>query len=157
MTDQRSGLPSFSQSFRFSIWVLGVVIASIAGCGSNRPFTGTSSVSQTTNPLVAKYTVQTRSAANVFIEFGPDTHYGYRTSTVTTPVDGSALDILVAGMRAKSTYHMRAVVQSLADGTTSVDADHAFTTGTFPTQILPGANVMGSGLCKPRKPPPDPP
>ena len=39
--------------------------------------------------------------------------------------------MLVAGMRANTTYHMQAVVQ-LADGGSATDADHAFVTGAAP-------------------------
>jgi arylsulfate sulfotransferase len=93
-------------------------------------------VSATANPQVAQYTITAPAGVNVLVQFGPDTSYGLNTWAVTAPAGGGAVSILVAGMRANSTYHMRAVFQS---NTTSVfnDADHSFTTGTYPAGELP--------------------
>ena len=113
----------------------------LAGCTSTVAFTGSSEVSGTNNPLVAKYSVMgTEKPATVYIQFGPTPQYGLRTWPQSTSADGRPLNLLVAGMRANSTYHMRAVVR-YADGRTATDADHTFTTGTFQTQILPTMNV----------------
>jgi hypothetical protein len=46
------------------------------------------------------------------------------------------VSLLVAGMKASSTYHMRAVV-SFANGTSFSDIDHTFTTGALPTGLIP--------------------
>lgn len=53
----------------------------------------------------------------------------------------------VAGMRASTTYHMRARVVT-SNGTTLVDSDHTFTTGTLPQVSFPAVTVMPSGLAK---------
>jgi hypothetical protein len=62
--------------------------------------------------------------------------------------------VLVAGMKAKSTYHMRAHVE-YPDGTSWVDADHTFKTGPLPsynqltltvTRPSPSLNVAQSGV-----------
>jgi arylsulfate sulfotransferase len=93
-------------------------------------------VTATANPQVAQHTITAPAGVNVLVQFGPDTNYGLNTWAVTAPVGGGAVSILVAGMRANSTYHMRAVFQS---NTTSVfnDVDHSFTTGTYPTTGFP--------------------
>jgi len=45
---------------------------------------------------------------------------------------GKYVNLLVAGMRAGTTYHMRAVAR-FADGTEIIDSDHSFTTGAGDT------------------------
>lgn len=87
--------------------------------------------SQTQNPLVAQYSVASGCAGEAMVEFGPDTSYG--RSTAWYPVTGhyQPTTILVAGMRASTTYHMRAQVQCL--GITSTTADSTFTTGALPS------------------------
>jgi hypothetical protein len=52
------------------------------------------------------------------------------TNSVTAPV-GQALNILVAGMKPQTTYHMRAHVDWA--GGSWVDQDQTFTTGALPT------------------------
>jgi arylsulfate sulfotransferase len=92
------------------------------------------SVSSTSNPLVAQYTLRNvRPGLNAWVEFGPDTSYGRQTSVITTTSlgrYGAPLNILVAGMKAQTTYHMRA---HLASGKNSVwvDQDQTFTTGAL--------------------------
>src|SRR5215470_12397819 len=122
----------------------GLCLSAIAaGCGhtnlSDLP-TGQSQVTATHNPLVALYTIQPPSPATVFVEFGSDTNYGRATSTQATPGDGSPLGIYVAGMRANTTYHMRAVIQ-FADGRMAMDPDHTFKTSSFDPKILPAITV----------------
>lgn len=65
------------------------------------------------------------------VEFGPDTNYG--RSTAWYPVAGQykATVIQVAGMRANTTYHMRAQEQCF--GKTVMGADTTFTTGALPS------------------------
>lgn len=94
-------------------------------------------VSTTNNPMVARYTITPPYGANVKVEFGPDTSYGLDTSTQTPPSEGAPVNILVAGMMANRTYHMRADI-ALPGGAQFVDADHTFQTqGPSPTQIPP--------------------
>jgi arylsulfate sulfotransferase len=106
-------------------------------------------VSPTVNPLVASYSIAAPEGASVQVQFGPDTNYGLTTWSQPAPASGGAVTILVAGMRASSIYHMRAVVQ-LEDGTQVVDADHVFTTGAVPANRLPTITVNQSADLAPR-------
>lgn len=113
--------------------LLSTILAS--GCGSATY----SRVNATQNPLVAQYEVvptAARPAPQGWVEFGPTTGYGRQTSWVSPAQGGSALSILVAGMKASSTYHMRAHVV-WPDGTDWVDQDHTFTTGALPASLTP--------------------
>src|SRR5262249_27088826 len=56
--------------------------------------------------------------------------------------------VLVAGMRADTTYHMRATLR-LTDGTTFSDTDHVFATGSLPASSLPNITVMQTGVSPP--------
>jgi hypothetical protein len=87
-------------------------------------------VSKTANPQVAVYSIQPLAAGNVFVQFGPDTNYALTTWTQAVPQEGAPLTFYVAGMKANTPYHMRAVVQ-FSDGTQLVDSDHVFTTGAI--------------------------
>ena len=93
-------------------------------------------VSTSNNPLVATYSITSSFPASVTINFGPTTSYGYNTSATQTPSAGGPVNILVAGMRANSVYHMQAVV-TLANGTVFTDSDHTFTTGAIVGNIVP--------------------
>jgi hypothetical protein len=86
------------------------------------------SVTPTGNPQVALYSFSSPRDASVSIEFGTDTTYGLNTWAQSTPPGGGEVQILVAGMLANTTYHMRADV-SFPDGTEFFDADHTFATG----------------------------
>ncbi|MGC1783170.1 MAG: aryl-sulfate sulfotransferase, partial [Acidobacteriaceae bacterium] len=57
--------------------------------------------------------------------------YGLKTWSVPTPIGGGPVSIEVAGMLAKTTYHMSALVQ-YQNGTLANDIDHTFTTGSLP-------------------------
>jgi hypothetical protein len=87
-------------------------------------------VSATANSQVAMYSIQPLAAGNVYVQFGPDTNYALRTWTQAVPQSGAPVTLYVAGMKANSPYHMRAVVQ-FSDGTQLVDSDHVFTTGAI--------------------------
>lgn len=93
-------------------------------------------VSTTNEPQVAQYTIDPPAAANVSIQFGPDTSYGKSTWTVATPAGGGPVSIYVAGMLANTLYHMRAVVQFTGSNAVD-DTDHTFTTSAFPSNELP--------------------
>jgi arylsulfate sulfotransferase len=111
------------------------------GCGSGSttpPPTG--GVAPTTNPLVAQYSLtHFDSGLSAWVEFGPDTNYGRQTSAATSTSTGLAiqnLSILVAGMKPKTTYHMRA--HATWAGGSWVDQDQTFTTGAIPkSDLLP--------------------
>lgn len=102
----------------------------------------------TTNPLVARYTLTSRRPANVTVDFGTDTGYDLHTWVQSTSAVNGTVNILVAGMRASTTYHMRAHVQFL-DGTELFDADHVFTTGSIPLAEIPEIRVTQPGNTAP--------
>lgn len=104
--------------------------------------------SPTANPLVASYSIAVPGGASVRVQFGPDTNYGLTTWSQAAPASGGAVTILVAGMRASSTYHIRATIQ-LGDGTQLLDADHAFTTGALPADRLPAITAQQFGGIAP--------
>ncbi|HXY07414.1 MAG TPA: aryl-sulfate sulfotransferase [Terriglobales bacterium] len=87
------------------------------------------SVIATKNPLVAQYSITASSAGQATVEFGTDTRYGRQTATYPLSA-GGAINILVAGMKANSTYHMRA---QLKGETSWTDEDHTFSTGALPS------------------------
>jgi arylsulfate sulfotransferase len=108
-----------------------------SGCGS-AIYSG---VAATQNPLVAQYNISVSGAAKGWVEFGPTTSYGRQTSWMAgTGKPGESLSILVAGMKASTTYHMRAHVV-WPDGSAWVDQDHTFTTGALPALTPPGIRV----------------
>jgi arylsulfate sulfotransferase len=93
-------------------------------------------VAATNNPQVAQYTINPPSDAKVSIQFGTDATYGLTTWQQSTPTGGGPVSIYVAGMRANTPYHMRAVIQFSA-GATVNDSDHTFTTTALPSATLP--------------------
>ncbi len=97
---------------------------------------GSGTVTATANPQVATYTVAPPVAANVTIQFGTGTTYGFTTSTQQATGSAAPLAIFVAGMKGNTQYHMRAVFQ-LSDGNTLNDTDHTFTTGALNTNQVP--------------------
>lgn len=101
------------------------------------------SVAATSHPLVAQYSItQTHSGLSAWVEFGTDVNYGRQTSVITSTATGhfgETLNILVAGMKPQTTYHMRAHAEW--PGGSWVDQDQTFTTGTvaLPTTDTPGS------------------
>lgn len=124
----------------------GPFIAAIcAGCGSTLQSSVAGTVSSTANPQVAEYAVTLQKAGVVTILFGETNTYGLRTWSQQSPAGGGTLKFLVAGMEGNKTYHMRAEVQ-FEDGTSGIDADHKFITGSYPAGSLPNLKVeAGSG------------
>jgi hypothetical protein len=114
------------------------------GGGASAPATftvlGQGSVTTTNNPQVALYSFSAPRDASVSIEFGTDTTYGLHTWAQNTPPGGGAVAILVAGMLANTTYHMRADVR-FPEGTQFVDTDHTFATGGLPAARVPQVSV----------------
>jgi arylsulfate sulfotransferase len=105
-------------------------------------------IAATGNPLVAQYSTTTPDGAKVKVHFGPDTSYGFETWAQPAPAGGRPMDILVAGMRGSSVYHMRAVVE-LPGGVEFQDTDHTFQTGAVPSSRLPQITVSTSNTLKP--------
>jgi len=105
-------------------------------------------VSTTNNTLVAAYAIAVPAAATVFVQFGPDTSYGFSTSPVSAPPGGGTATVLVAGMRASSSYHMQAVIH-LVNGSTVLDGDQTFTTGAIDSSLLPNMTATFTGKGTP--------
>jgi len=85
---------------------------------------------------------------NAKIEFGPDTSCGLGTGTSPAPTGGGPVNVLVAGMRAFSAYHMRAVV-ALPGGAQFQDDDHTFETQGPPSNVIPQMTVTASSSLTP--------
>jgi arylsulfate sulfotransferase len=109
-----------------------IACALMAGCGAGSiPSDTQGSVSGTQNPLVAMYTLRTGCLGQIMVEFGPTTSYGRNTAWY--PVNSTYYStVLVAGMKASTTYHMRAQVQCTDSSTTTTTPDTTFTTGPLP-------------------------
>ncbi|MFZ0759651.1 MAG: aryl-sulfate sulfotransferase, partial [Candidatus Sulfotelmatobacter sp.] len=95
-------------------------------------------VQGTQNPLVAQYTLASPCAGQAMVEFGPDTTYGRSTSWYPTQ-SSQKTTILVAGMKASTTYHMMAQVQCIDSVWSSQDL--TFTTGPLPATPFPTLTV----------------
>jgi arylsulfate sulfotransferase len=130
--------------------LLSAVIGSIAftaACGGGKfndpPGVGSAAVASTQNPLVAQYTVQTALGCQgqVMVEFGPDTSYGRTTAWYPVPATLQSTTILVAGMKASTTYHMRAEGQCPGNPTLFPGPDLTFTTGALPKVAFPALTV----------------
>jgi hypothetical protein len=100
-------------------------------------------VQATGNPQVAQYALGLTGPGTALVQFGTDTSYQFHTSPQST--SGGQLNMLVAGMKPFTTYHMRAVVAS-ADGRQFVDSDHLFSTSGPPPGRIPEIRVSKSGL-----------
>lgn len=108
----------------------------------------TGQVLSTNNPQVAQYSITSPRDATVAIQFGPDTNYGLQTWALSTPLGGGQVSILVAGMRAFTTYHLRAVAQ-FSDNTRFIDSDHAFVTGGLSPDRVPKVTVNRPSALSP--------
>jgi arylsulfate sulfotransferase len=75
------------------------------------------------------------------VEFGPDTSYGRNTAWYPVSAGLQQTNILVAGMRASTTYHMRSQVQCADGSNPSTGADMTFTTGALPSLPFPALTV----------------
>ncbi|MGH9491532.1 MAG: hypothetical protein ACRD17_13545 [Terriglobales bacterium] len=106
----------------------------------------------TANSLVAEYTFGAPIGAHVRVEFGTDgVNYPWPTLAQAIPASGGRVDVLVAGMRANTEYHLRGVI-ALPDGATVYDLDHTFETGSIPASAAttltpsPAAGSPGGGI-----------
>jgi arylsulfate sulfotransferase len=91
-------------------------------------------VAPTNNPLVAVYSLEVPEGARFEVQFGQSTNYGLTTGIQSAPEVGGIVSVLVAGMRASTTYHMQGLA-FLPGGTQIVDSDHTFTTGALPAAV----------------------
>lgn len=106
-------------------------------------------VATSNNPLVASYTVDAPDGAAVQVQFGTTTGYGLNTWIQKAPPGGGTTSVLVAGMRAGTTYHMMATM-SFPDGKQVSDTDRTFTTGSVPASVMPSITIpqaAGSGTA----------
>jgi arylsulfate sulfotransferase len=99
---------------------------------------------QTTHPLVAKLSSVLPSGVSMFAEFGPDTNYGFKTST--KGASSAPVDLLVAGMQPSKNYHMR-LHFIMSDSTEAIGEDEVFTTGDVPAARIPVVTATQSGLA----------
>ncbi len=115
--------------------VVSITCGLMAGCGagSDVPPAPAVSVSSTQNPLVAQFNVVSACAGIAMVEFGPNTSYGRNTAWYSVPGGYSPTLIQVAGMKASTTYHMRA--QTQCAGNTATSGDQTFTTGPLPPSL----------------------
>jgi hypothetical protein len=100
-------------------------------------------VSASKHPLVARYNLTVPANGQVRIEFGQTASYG-RTTGAQVVAGGGTASLLVAGMKASTTYHLRARVD-FDDGKTVYDTDHTFTTGALPQVSFPTVKVTPAG------------
>jgi arylsulfate sulfotransferase len=98
----------------------------------------------TGNPQVAQYTVYLPAPGKVGVEFGQDTSYGRDTWQLRTPSpNGGQVQLWVAGMLGKTTYHMRGHA-ILDNGAVFNDLDQTCTTGTPPSTSAVTATTIGT-------------
>jgi len=88
-------------------------------------------VTTTQNPLVAQVSIISPCEGTASVEFGPDLSYGRNTSSYPVQRSIEGTNILVAGMRPSTTYHMLPTVQC-ASGTLT-GQDMIFQTGSLPS------------------------
>jgi arylsulfate sulfotransferase len=103
------------------------------------------SVGASNSPQVAKYSIQVPQGGQMSVEFGPDTTYGLNTWQQPTPVGGGTQTMLVAGMMAPATYHMRADVD-FGNGLVYQDTDHAFAVNYVFTPPANTVVTQGAGM-----------
>jgi arylsulfate sulfotransferase len=128
------------QSRSFHLIGLAAVSLLLSACGTiNEAPPPKINISTTENPLVARYSIASGCEGKAMVEFGTDMSYGHSTSW--QPITGQyrRTDILVAGMRASTTYHMISHVQCF--GNTFTSADQTFTTGPLPSTPFPSLVV----------------
>lgn len=146
LPDLKIGRPRGGKSCTFTSRAAALMLIS-AGCalavgcggGSTPGSAVVGGVAPTQNPLVAQFTIASACAGPGMVEFGPDTNYSRSTAWSALPGSFLRSSILVAGMRASTTYHMRAQVQ--CDNETLSSPDTTFTTGPLPSLAFPAITV----------------
>ena len=114
-----------------SVLTLSGLTLACGGGGASLPSTMTAVVGTTQNPLVAQVSIISPCEGTASVEFGPDLSYGRSTSSYPVQRSIEGTNILVAGMRASTTYHMLPSVQC-ATGTLT-GQDLTFQTGSLPS------------------------
>ncbi len=98
-------------------------------------------VAATNNGQVASYTIDLPAGATVSAQFGTTTSYGLNTWSLPAPTGGGSTQLLIAGMMAKTLYHIQGLV-SLPGGLTFTDQDNQFTTTrSLPVYYVPDVAV----------------
>jgi arylsulfate sulfotransferase len=121
------------------VWasLIAIPLLALGGCATSSFTTFETGVSPTSNSLVAQYSVRHyQPGYSVWVEFGTDTNYGRQTSVVSdsqSASGGAVVNVLVAGMRPQTTYHMRAHVDSSSGSW--IDQDQIFKTGAIPDTL----------------------
>ena len=137
-----------SRVFKLAWLVLvSTALISLAACGGNEaandppPVTRleATSVTVSANPLVAQYSVSASGPAMVSVQFGPTASYGFQTSAQAIPEGGGTVNVLVAGMKQNTLYHMQAVLTT--DSGQIVDQDQTFQTGAIPPNMMPPMQI----------------
>jgi arylsulfate sulfotransferase len=138
--------PMLRPSAAICAMILLFICSSLVACGNGSASSPNSAFPQPTtmitavqNPLVAQYSVSAPYAGEVMVDFGMDTNYGRQTAWYALPAQGGTVNIQVAGMRASTTYHMRAHL--VTRSTTWIDQDQVFTTGSLPSISFPTLTV----------------
>ena len=99
----------------------------------------------TSNPLVATLGLTSPSDAMVSVRFGIDTGYSLGTSPEPTPSGGGHVNVLVAGMRQSTVYHMQ-LVADFPDGTEYIGEDQTVASGVVASALVPQVSItQGSG------------
>ena len=93
-------------------------------------------ITATANLQVASYSISPGAPATISVKFGTDTNYSLKTWERPAPGDGSPANILVAGMRGNTLYHLKGIVR-FRDGSRFIDEDQTFLTGSLPPENLP--------------------
>jgi arylsulfate sulfotransferase len=106
---------------------------------SPKDFAG-GTISSSNHPQVALYSIVAPAGATVQVQFGTTTNYGLTTWAQPAPTLGGSTSLQVAGMRANTNYHIQGILQ-LASGQQVLDADHIFTTGDLPADLIPSITV----------------
>jgi arylsulfate sulfotransferase len=102
------------------------------------------SVAKSNNSQVAAYYISAPQGGQMSVEFGLDTTYGTSTWQQPTPSGGGTVRMLVAGMTAPATYHMRADV-AFGNGIVYYDADQTFATTLAVKPVVPTV-TLGQGM-----------
>lgn len=106
----------------------------------------TGQLTPTPNPQVVAYSIYLPAPGNVAIQFGTE---GLMTSPQPTPSpNGGMVHVYVAGMLARSSYHMHALV-TLNNGASFTDGDQAFNTGDAPKTSPIQITAPGGGSPQP--------
>ncbi|HEY1660518.1 MAG TPA: aryl-sulfate sulfotransferase [Candidatus Sulfotelmatobacter sp.] len=119
----------------FFVSAISALCSLAIGCGSSATYPRQlgGSVQSTSNPLVAQFSVLSSCNGQAMVEFGTDTTYGRSTAWYPVYAGDTPTQILVAGMKASTTYHMRSQLQC-SDGVYPGN-DLTFSTGALPSTI----------------------